>query len=245
MMEPRSSAGQQVTVATLIRYPVKSMRGEEITSVGLGKRGITGDREWAVTFADGKIGSGRSWRHVRRLDGLLGYTARIRQGYVEVVTPEGDVRRAGDSDLDDDLSRRAHERVRVARESVTPHLDVAPIHLIGTSELQRLAGVLPDPELASVNRFRPNMVVDDSAAPGFLSSRIGSNVGIGSNAVLHLTEPTERCLMVTLPQLDVTASKAVLRVLAAEFGTCLGVYARIIRPGPVRSGDQVRDVATA
>jgi uncharacterized protein YcbX len=46
------------TVALLARYPVKSMAGEYLSEATVERRGLTGDRGWAVCTADGGIGSG-------------------------------------------------------------------------------------------------------------------------------------------------------------------------------------------
>ena len=68
------------TVAALARYPVKSTAGEEIDEVRVMPRGLEGDRGWAVCTEDGGIGSGKTIRRFRRVDGLLGLTARTGDG---------------------------------------------------------------------------------------------------------------------------------------------------------------------
>jgi len=35
-------------LARVLRYPIKSMRGEELSSAALAERGIDGDRRWAL-----------------------------------------------------------------------------------------------------------------------------------------------------------------------------------------------------
>jgi len=35
-------------LARVLRYPIKSMRGEELSSAALTERGIDGDRRWAL-----------------------------------------------------------------------------------------------------------------------------------------------------------------------------------------------------
>jgi len=58
------------TVARLMRFPVKSLAGEELDTVDVEERGLAGDRWWAVHTADGGIGSGKTTRRFRRGDGL-------------------------------------------------------------------------------------------------------------------------------------------------------------------------------
>ncbi|HEV2887924.1 MAG TPA: MOSC N-terminal beta barrel domain-containing protein [Jatrophihabitans sp.] len=73
MPSTTGTAGIVGTVALLARYPVKSMRGEQLASAEVERRGLVGDREWAVYTPDGGIGSGKSSRRFRRVDGLLGF----------------------------------------------------------------------------------------------------------------------------------------------------------------------------
>ena len=47
------------------RYPVKSMRGEQLDQSEIGPGGIPGDRGWAVR--DEKIGEIRGAKHLRKL----------------------------------------------------------------------------------------------------------------------------------------------------------------------------------
>jgi uncharacterized protein YcbX len=70
-------AGSVGTVSLLARYPVKSMRGEQLERAEIEPRGLVGDRTWAVYTSDGGIGSGKSSRRFRRVDGLLGFSAGL------------------------------------------------------------------------------------------------------------------------------------------------------------------------
>jgi uncharacterized protein YcbX len=230
----------EATVEALYRYPFKSMQGETVDGVRLDSRGMAGDREWAATFPDGRVGSCKTWKHVRRLDGLLAYAARTRHGRVEVHTPTGAVLAAGDPDLDVALTALAGEPVRAARESGTPHFDIGAVHLISRSSLTALAAEVPGGTVVPVARFRPNIVIAGEWGPGFGDDWIGRKVSIGETTRLEITEQTERCVTVTLPQPGVPRDKEVLRVLAKGRNTNFGVYAKVIREGSVRFGDRVR-----
>ena len=59
------------TVVELWRYPVKSLPGEAMDEVEVEERGVVGDRLYAVTDRQGKLGSGKTSRRFRRLDGAL------------------------------------------------------------------------------------------------------------------------------------------------------------------------------
>jgi uncharacterized protein len=53
-------------IAELWRYPVKSMRGEQVEALTIDSRGVKGDRLFAVTDVDGKFGSGKNTRRFRK-----------------------------------------------------------------------------------------------------------------------------------------------------------------------------------
>ena len=84
------------TVTWLARYPVKSMAGEELAEAAFGSCGVTGDRDWATYTTDGGIGSGKSTRRFRRVEGLLSHRAVLGGAVPLVVTPTGCTVRRGD-----------------------------------------------------------------------------------------------------------------------------------------------------
>jgi uncharacterized protein len=229
----------QALVAAIYRYPVKSMRGESLDSAELRSRGLAGDREWAITFPDGRVGSGKTWQHLRRIDGLLNYTATSGGGRVEVRLPDAEILAASNPRLDTILSEYAGDHVRLARENRISHFDVAGLHIISGSSIAALAERVPQPMNVTVDRFRPNILLGQEVRPRLESAWAGHQILIGSQAVLEITEHTERCAMVTLGQVGVAPDKSLLKVLAAEFNTCLGVYARVVQPGVVYVGDAV------
>ena len=59
------------TVVELWRYPVKSLLGAALDEVEVEVRGVVGDRLYAVTDRQGKLGSGKTSRRFRRLEGLF------------------------------------------------------------------------------------------------------------------------------------------------------------------------------
>jgi uncharacterized protein len=70
------------SVVSLLRYPVKSMQGEELNSVWLTPRGLLGDRAFAVLSpADGKVVSAKNPRKWPRM-------FEFRATYVEPLCPE-------------------------------------------------------------------------------------------------------------------------------------------------------------
>lgn len=92
------------SVASLWRYPVKSMAGEELDSVNVTARGLRGDRAYAlVDTAHGKVGSAKS---VRKFGDLLKCHAQFvsppgsddRVPAVQITLPDGSVVESGQPD---------------------------------------------------------------------------------------------------------------------------------------------------
>lgn len=92
------------SVASLWRYPVKSMEGEELDSVNVTARGLRGDRAYAlVDIASGKVGSAKN---VKKFGDLLKCCARFispplsdeRLPAVRITLPDGTVVEGGHPD---------------------------------------------------------------------------------------------------------------------------------------------------
>ncbi|SRR6266851_1918352 len=127
--------------------------------------------------------------------------------------------------------------------------DYACIHILTTSALQRLQEGYPEGQF-SIQRFRPNIVVDCADESGFVeNSWIGHILAIGPELILRVSIPCPRCVMTTLPRVDLLFDSKILRTVArlntqdlGEFGNlpCVGVYADVVKPGRIRCGDPVR-----
>jgi hypothetical protein len=227
------------SVAEVWRYPIKSMLGERISRADVGSRGLSGDRLWAVVDDDGKLGSGKSSKRFRRLEGLLDLTAELpdADGVPRVTWSDGRVRDVGDAALDDDLTALAGRRVRVQREGAVDHHDDGPVHLVTTSSLNWLAGVLGHP--APPARFRPNLVVRTPGLEGTVEqSWVGREVSVGE-VLLRVVMPMPRCVMTTMAQAALPEDRTVLRTLTDSAGADFGVLAEVVRPGVVTEGDEV------
>ncbi|MGW2864771.1 MOSC domain-containing protein [Streptomyces sp. NPDC001205] len=98
------------TVTALWRYPVKSMLGEALESVGVTHAGLSGDRTHAVLDETGAIGSAK---HPRKWGRLLDCRSRVSGGRVEVELPDGVALTAGDHELDVQLTKLLGRQVRL------------------------------------------------------------------------------------------------------------------------------------
>jgi uncharacterized protein YcbX len=127
--------------------------------------------------------------------------------------------------------------------------DYASVHLITTATLARLTAAYPQGQM-SVERFRPNIVVDCADEMGFVENAWpGRTLAIGADLVLRVSIPCPRCVMTTLPLAELPHDPRILRTVADEnrvdlgdFGhlPCAGVYADVVQPGTMRRGDPVR-----
>jgi uncharacterized protein YcbX len=130
--------------------------------------------------------------------------------------------------------------------------DVAAMHVLTSTTLNRMQALYPAGQF-DVRRFRPNMVVAlDVDGHDFPENDwLEHTLTIGNAVRLHVTLPTPRCVMTTLPQGDLPRDPGILRTLAqhnrvtvGDFGVhgCAGVYADVVRSGTIRCGDVVRIV---
>lgn len=233
-----SGTPQVGVVATLWRYPVKSMLGEECRELELEARGFRGDRLFAVQDAEGKLGSGKNTRRFRRIDGLPGCSARHAGEWPEIAFPDGRRVRGDDPRVHDALSAALGTAVTLVREARIPHFDDGAVHLVTTAALEWLRARLPGSQIDG-RRFRPNIVVSAAGAGQPEQSWVGRTLRIGDEVVLRVTSPTERCRMTTLAQGDLPEDVKVLRRLAEDAQAQFGVYAQVVKPGRIAAGDAV------
>ncbi len=227
------------TVVELWRYPVKSLLGEELGEVEIEERGVVGDRLYAVTDREGKLGSGKATSRFRRLDGLFELRARFGEGQPVVTLPDGRELAAGDPELDAFLSERYGDDLRVSREDTVPHHDAAPLHLLTRSSLGWLATRLPESQIDR-RRFRPNVLLEVEGEGLVEDAWVGSCFALGG-AVVRVTDRTDRCVMTTNPQSELPKDPAVLRAVTELNDACLGVFAAVEQAGVVRVGDRLSE----
>ena len=101
-------------IVTMWRYPVKSMLGERIDEVDVDAAGLVHDR--GLALIDSTTGRVASAKHPRLWRDLLMYSAAVRDGRVEIVSPAGWTLDATAPGVDEMLSRGLGRPVRVASE---------------------------------------------------------------------------------------------------------------------------------
>lgn len=254
-------------VEEIRRYPIKSMLGESLAGSEVTAKGLVGDRARAVLdVASGKVASAkhpRLWRDLLSLHGtqehedaslsaVLGREVRLiatppEDAELEKADPEEVLAREAelDSGLGKGPAREADDvTVRVGRlggAAPGTFFDFAPVHLITTSTLDALGGM-------EAVRYRPNLVIG-GAAEGFPENGwVGRELGVGEEVVLEVIVVSPRCVVPTLAHGDLPKDREALRrpadhnrVAVFDLGElpCAGAYAKVLRPGTIRTGDPV------
>lgn len=256
-----------MNVAQVWRYPVKSMRGEELTQAILTATGLAGDRAYAIV--DRQTGRVASAKDPRRWPDLLRFRTTMEGEGVCIILPDGRTVRSSetpDAALSEALGRLVRlcalgdseaavfeaiwpdvegvaNRGAVTLERLPPGSfhDVAPLHLLTTATLDTLAARAPDSRF-DPRRFRPNLLLaTEPERTGFVENDwVGRTLAVGDMVRLRVTQPCSRCVMTTLSQEDLPHDSRVLQSVARHNRACAGVYAVVLRPGVVRRGDPAR-----
>ncbi len=182
------------TVASITRYPVKSLQGEALDAGELWCDGLAGDRVYAFRDLDtGRIASAkqpRPWRALLDLTaatdgndvvvrneagdgwaiddpGLCRAVAALTGRRVEVVTASSDQLGSYDSTWPqvEGVSLAGPREFAMALDTeAVRFVDVAGLHVITTATLAQLEHVSPG-SVADPRRFRPNLVLDAGDVP--------------------------------------------------------------------------------
>jgi len=252
-------------VEAVWRYPVKSMRGEELPEAFFGFSGVYGDRLYA--FKSSRAPAGFPYLTARELAAMLQYRPRFRHGAqaakppnqeaaeaiapgvttvyaqgdelgVDVETPSGERLAVDDARLLKQLQDDVGDDVLTLLRSDRAQTDCRPVSLISMQTVRQLgqeAGLTLDKR-----RFRANVYIDVGERGGFAEDAIvGKTLRIGAKVTLAVLERDPRCKMITLDPDTAEAAPVVMKTLAAAHETRAGVYAAVLVEGTIRRGDDV------
>ncbi|MFD7905955.1 MOSC domain-containing protein [Kitasatospora sp. NPDC059722] len=228
-------------IERLWRYPVKSTGGERLDSVEVERRGLAGDRLYAVRDAAGRFGSGKNTRRFRRMDGLLRLSSRLghRLDGPELFDPLGRPVADPTAFLRAYLQR---EDVELAREDAVSHFDQLPVSVITTATLDWAREAAPL-TVVDERRFRPNIVLrTPPGTPPFVEDTWFGREGrteAPDGARLAFVRSSERCAMTSAAQPGLPHAPELLKAVVAAHDGRLDALAEVAAPGRLRVGDRL------
>jgi uncharacterized protein len=231
------------TVEVLGRYPVKSMRGEEVAAAPVTWNGLLGDRRHAFVRAD--TGASFPWLTGRQDGAYILYEPRFETPPTEeapepplwVRTPEDEVYAIADPRL------RALLEARFGHPLFLLHqgrgcFDSAHLSLVGLPTLDRLGAEVGRP--LERQRFRANLYLAPVDGEPFTEDAwVGQVLQVGERVRLAVTKRNVRCVMTTLDPATAEANPAVLRTIVQQHEQCVGLHAAVLTTGTIRQGDPV------
>jgi uncharacterized protein YcbX len=253
-------------IDSLWRYPVKSMRGEELAEAFVGFSGVYGDRLFA--FSSSACPKGFPYLTGREQREMLLYRPRFRDPdkaarppnqaeaeaiapglnpvfadpsalAVEVETPSGEVLQVDDPALVRMLAERMGDgHILTLLRSERAMTDCRPLSLFSIQTARQLGDEL-GAELDK-RRFRANVYLDLGPAAGFAEDGfVGRTLRLGPKVVIAILERDPRCKMITLDPETAEPSGAILRQVSRAHDGMAGIYGAVLVEGMVHQGDDV------
>ncbi|BBK42353.1 molybdenum cofactor biosynthesis protein [Allostella vacuolata] len=252
-------------IASVWRYPVKSMAGEALDEGYLTFAGVYGDRVHA--FHNPAAGDRFPYLTARNQERMIAYRARFvdpaaaarpvnlaaaeggigvtplfadRAGFaVEVTSPDGRTWAIDDPGLLADLKAGlpTDDPVTVIH-SPRALTDCRPLSLFSNATVRHVARAVdmaPD-----ARRYRANLYADFADDAAFAENAlVGHRLRIGDKAEVLVLGRDRRCKMITLDPDTGAAEPRLLRWIAREQGGMAGLYCAVLVEGRVRPGDAI------
>ena len=245
-------------VESLWRYPVKSMRGEEVTEAFVGFAGVHGDRIYS--FRSSASPAGFPYFTGREFPGMLAYRAVYRNPSamrfpinmaeaealapgltklsasavdcaVDVETPDGERYPVDDPALIGKIRTQTHERHELdLMRSDRSLTDCRPVSLISLATICRIGSALDK------RRFRANVYATLTESEDLL---LGKRVRIGASVELMILKRDMRCKMITLDPDTGAADPEIMKTVARDHDGCAGVYCAVLIEGVIQKGDEI------
>jgi hypothetical protein len=254
-------------VESLWRYPVKSMRGEELQEAYAGFSGVYGDRLYAFRSSAAPKGfpylTGReqeemllyrpTYRHAEQMrkpanlaeaeamaPGATPVYANAAELELEVETPAGEKLAIDDAELISRLRQGLRDRHELSlMRSDRAMTDCRPVSIFSIQTVQQLSEETG--AHLDKRRFRANLYIDLDSGNGFGENEfVGRTLQIGDKVMITVTDRDPRCKMITLDPDTAQANPEVLRRVARAHDGKAGVYGAVLVEGTIRSGDPVK-----
>jgi uncharacterized protein YcbX len=253
-------------VDSLWRYPVKSMRGEELEEMFAGYGGVYGDRLFAFESSAAPRGfpffTGREQRQMIRYrprfrdprkaaqpvnlaeaealsPNINSITANAADLMIDVETPDGKTFAVDDPALIEHLRAGLDLRheLRLLR-SDKAITDCRPVSIFSVQTAKKLGEETGTH--VDQRRFRANVYLDLDSGGGFAEDQfVGKSLRFGERAVVSVLQRDGRCMMITLDPDTAEKTPAILKAVAQAHEGMAGVYGAVLVEGIVRKGDPV------
>src|SRR5213592_2329480 len=251
-------------IDSLWRYPVKSMRGQELDEAFAGFSGIYGDRLFA--FESSASPKGFPYLTAREQQRLLQYRPHFRHPdkaarpinlteaesmganpvwadpselMVDVETPDEQTLAIDDPALIDMLRTNIDQKHQLTlMRSERAMTDCRPVSIFSLQSARQLGEETGTP--IDKRRFRANVYVDLTSAPGFAENEfVGRSLRIGPKVVVTVLERDPRCAMITLDPDTGEKTPAILKKVAQAHEGMAGVYGAVMVEGMLHKGEPV------
>jgi uncharacterized protein YcbX len=254
------------TVESLWRYPVKSMRGQELDELFAGYAGVYGDRLFAFESSAARKGfpffTGREQRQIIRyrprfrnpdkaarpinqveaetLAPLLNpISASPAELMVDVETPDGKTFAIDDPALIEAIRGGLEDNHQLTLlRSDRAMTDCRPLSIFAVQTAKKLGEEVGI--VVDKRRFRANIYLDLSSSAGFAEDQfIGKTLRIGSKVVVSVLARDTRCMMIVLDPDTAEKTPAILKRVVQAHESKAGIYAAVLTEGMIRKGDPV------
>ena len=253
-------------VDSLWRYPVKSMRGQELDEMFAGYAGVYGDRLFAFESSASARGfpffTGRDQRQMIRYrarfrnqekaarpvnlgeaeklsPNLNPISADVSELMVDVETPDGKAFAIDDPALIDNLRSNIdgnHELTLLRSDKAIT--DCRPLSIFAVQTAEKLGEETG--VAVDKRRFRANVYVDLTSSVGFAENEfVGRSLRIGPKVTVAVLQRDARCMMITLDPDTAEKTPAILKAVAQAHEGMAGVYGAVLTEGLIRKGDSV------
>jgi uncharacterized protein YcbX len=253
-------------VESLWRYPVKSMRGEEMQEAFVGFAGVYGDRVYAFQSAAAAKGfpyfTGReqesmllyrpSFRHAEPTakpsnlteaeamgSGVTPVYPDLADFIVDVETPAGERFAIDDPQLMSALREGIDTKHQLTLlRSHRAMTDCRPVSIFSLQTVRQLSKEVGFD--LDKRRFRANIYANLESVNAFGEDDfVGRHLRIGARTTIAVVNRDSRCKMITLDPDTSRQEPEIMKRLYRDHEGKAGIYGAVLAEGTVRRGDEV------
>jgi hypothetical protein len=253
-------------VESLWRYPVKSMRGEELQEAFVGFAGVYGDRVYA--FQSAAAAKGFPYFTGREQESMLLYCPAFRHAeptakpsnlteaeamgsgvtpvypdlsdfIVDVETPAGERFAIDDPRLVSALREGIDDKHQLTLlRSHRAMTDCRPVSIFSLQTVRQLSKEVGFD--LDKRRFRANIYANLESVNAFGEDDfVGRHLRIGARTTIAVVDRDPRCKMITLDPDTSRQEPEIIKRLSRHHEGKAGIYGAVLAEGTVRRGDEI------